>query len=76
MTFRSDARHEAYFGGPDEFMMLPNMLRFAETLAGRDYPSLEFRHQILEGETHLSGIPATFSRGPLMGLAKNYWHRG
>lgn len=54
---------DEYFGGPDEFMMLPNMLRFAETLAGRNYPGLELGHHILVSETHLSGIPATFSRG-------------
>ena len=49
------------FGSPA--MMLPNMLRLAETLAGRNYPGLELEYDIFQDETHLSGFPASMSRG-------------
>ena len=32
-------------------------------LAGREYPSLRLTHHVFEGETHLSVIPGTISRG-------------
>ena len=43
--------------------MLSDMLRMAETLSAREKRGLELTSHIFEGETHLSVIPATMSRG-------------
>lgn len=70
-------REEAYAGRADDLpahvflsvgteegrFMLANAVRLAETLISRDYESLELEWQILQGETHVSGIPVAISRG-------------
>ncbi len=43
--------------------MLPDMLRMGEILTARSYAGLELTTHIFMGETHLSVIPATMSRG-------------
>ena len=45
------------------YQMVTNMHTLAERLASRRYPSLTMTTFEFEGETHLSVIPATFSRG-------------
>lgn len=56
-----------FSAGTEEYeanaLMLPNMLKMAEILKSRNYPSLELTYHIFQGETHLSGAPATISRG-------------
>lgn len=44
-------------------IFLPDMLRMAETLKTRGYESLQMETQILEGESHLSGVFLSLSRG-------------
>ena len=43
--------------------MVTNTRVMAERLAARDYANLRLTSHVFEGETHLSVIPATFSRG-------------
>jgi predicted alpha/beta superfamily hydrolase len=43
--------------------MLSNVARLTELLTSREYPGLKLTSHIFHGETHLSVIPATFSRG-------------
>jgi hypothetical protein len=43
--------------------MLSNVARLTELLASREYPGLKLTSHIFHDETHLSVIPATFSRG-------------
>ena len=49
--------------GSLEGMMVPDMLRLAETLKTRGYESLRIETQVLEGESHLSGTFLSLSRG-------------
>ena len=42
---------------------ISNLKTLAATLKERNYPSLELTSHIFEGETHLSVIPAVYSRG-------------
>jgi len=49
--------------GSLEGMMVPDMLRLAETLKSRGYESLRVETQILDGESHLSGAFLSMSRG-------------
>lgn len=49
--------------GSLERMMVPDMLRMAEMLISRNYENLEVEAQILHGETHLSGVFQSMSRG-------------
>ena len=46
-----------------DFKMVTNMHKMADMLDARAYPSLRLTRYEFEGETHLSVIPATFSRG-------------
>lgn len=48
---------------PAHAAMLSNTVRMAEILNSRDYKGLDLTTHIFPGETHLSVIPATFSRG-------------
>jgi predicted alpha/beta superfamily hydrolase len=43
--------------------MLSNVARLTELLSSREYPGLKLTSHIFHDETHLSVIPATFSRG-------------
>jgi len=43
--------------------MMPNVVRMADSLSNRNYENLQLKHHIFEDETHLSVIPATYSRG-------------
>lgn len=56
-----------FSAGAEEYeanaLMLPNMLKMAEILKSRNYPSLELTYHIFQGETHSSGAPAAISRG-------------
>ena len=47
----------------DTFKMVGNMQAMAGLLADRGYPNLRMTSHVFEDETHLSVIPATFSRG-------------
>jgi predicted alpha/beta superfamily hydrolase len=49
--------------GSLEGMMVPDMLRLAETLKSRGYEGLRVETQILDGESHLSGAFLSMSRG-------------
>ena len=43
--------------------MMPNVVRMADSLSNRNYENLQLERHIFEDETHLSVIPATYSRG-------------
>lgn len=43
--------------------MLSNVAKLTEILTSREYPGLKLISHIFDGETHLSVIPATMSRG-------------
>ena len=45
------------------YQMISNMHKFSDQLTQRNYPSLRLEKYEFEKETHLSVIPATFSRG-------------
>jgi predicted alpha/beta superfamily hydrolase len=45
------------------YRMVTNVRTLAETLDARRYPGLELRTHYFEGETHMSVVPATISRG-------------
>ncbi len=47
----------------DSAKMVTNMRKMANTLRGRDYPSLRLTEYEFDKETHYSVIPATWSRG-------------
>ena len=47
----------------DWALMVTNMQAMASVLEERNYPSLRLTQHVFEGETHLSVIPATLSRG-------------
>lgn len=49
--------------GSLEGMMVPDMLRLAETLKTRGYEGLQIETQVLDGESHLSGAFLSMSRG-------------
>jgi hypothetical protein len=49
--------------GSLEGMMVPDMLRLAETLKTRGYEGLQIETQVLDGESHLSGAFLSLSRG-------------
>lgn len=49
--------------GSLEGMMVPDMLRMAETLKTRGYEGLQIETQVLDGESHLSGVFLSASRG-------------
>lgn len=49
--------------GSLERMMVPDMLRMAETLKTRGYEGLQVETQVLDGESHLSGAFLSLSRG-------------
>jgi predicted alpha/beta superfamily hydrolase len=46
-----------------EAKMVTNFVSFAETLSGRNYPSLRMTSQVLPGETHVSVFNAAISSG-------------
>ena len=48
--------------GSLEGMMVPDMLRLAETLKTRAYEDLQIETQVLDGESHLSGAFLSLSR--------------
>jgi predicted alpha/beta superfamily hydrolase len=53
-----------YFAvGAEEGSMVNNLQDFAAQLKAHDYQGLEFDSQVFEGETHMSVIPTTISRG-------------
>jgi uncharacterized protein len=63
---RSDALPARVFlsaGTEEGGMILPDLLRLAEIVAGRNYAGLELHYHVFQGETHMSGLPATMSRG-------------
>ena len=43
--------------------MISNTAKMAERLRSRGYPNLRLTEHVFEGETHLSVVPATLSRG-------------
>jgi predicted alpha/beta superfamily hydrolase len=45
------------------FQFVTNLEHLATTLRGRDYPSLRLTTQVFEDETHVSVVPALYSRG-------------
>jgi predicted alpha/beta superfamily hydrolase len=45
------------------YAMVSNLLMLVETLKSRKYQGFEFQSHIFEGESHVSVIPATVSRG-------------
>jgi predicted alpha/beta superfamily hydrolase len=47
----------------DSAKMVSNSVEMAARLRAHDYPSLRLTEHVFEGETHLSVIPATMSRG-------------
>ena len=47
----------------DDSRMVSNTVEMAARLRARDYPNLRLTEHAFEGETHLSVIPATMSRG-------------
>ena len=49
-------------GGLEEESGIENMKRMAEVLESRQYPNLEIRTHIFEGETHVSAYPASVMR--------------
>jgi len=50
-------------GGLEDESVIALMQRMADTLQGRNYPSLEMKSHIFEDETHLSVPAAAISRG-------------
>ncbi len=48
--------------GSLEGMMVPDMLRMAETLKTRGYEGLQIETQVLGGESHMSGVFASLNR--------------
>ena len=50
-------------GAAADARMVTNTKKMASVLHERDYPNLRLAEHIFDGETHLSVIPATFSRG-------------
>ncbi len=50
-------------GAAADSKMVTNTKRMASALRERDYANLRLTEHIFDGETHLSVIPATFSRG-------------
>ena len=50
-------------GGLEDIEMLPTMIRFAQILENRAYPNLRLTRHVFENESHMSVVPATFSRG-------------
>lgn len=55
------ALEEGPEAGP--FGMVSNLDRMTKALQSRNYPNLSLTHHVFEGETHLSVVPATISRG-------------
>jgi len=49
--------------GSLEGMMVPDMLRLGETLKSRGYEGLQIETRVLDGESHLSGVFLSMSRG-------------
>jgi len=43
--------------------MVPDMLRLGETLKSRGYEGLQIENRVLDGESHLSGVFLSMSRG-------------
>jgi hypothetical protein len=58
------------------FQFVTNVKELAERLRTRGYPGLELTTEVLEGETHFSGIPTTFSRGLRAVFPVSVWERG
>lgn len=50
-------------GAAADAKMVTNTQKMASILRDREYPNLRLTEHVFEGETHLSVIPATFSRG-------------
>ena len=50
-------------GALESERMVGNMAKMAERLRSRGYPNLRLTEHVFEGETHLSVVPATLSRG-------------
>jgi len=61
-VFLSGGALEAIFE-PEFAAMVANVIKLREILTAREYPGLKLTTHIFEGETHLSVIPATMSRG-------------
>ena len=62
-VFMSAGSLEEAENEPDPTAMVTNMNHLAKIMRDRDYAGLELKTHIFEGETHLSVIPATISRG-------------
>jgi predicted alpha/beta superfamily hydrolase len=45
------------------FQFVTNLQRLAATLRGRNYPGLQLTSHVFEDETHVSVVPALYSRG-------------
>jgi predicted alpha/beta superfamily hydrolase len=58
------------------FQFVTNVKELAKSLQTRRYPGLQLRTDILEGETHFSAIPATFSLGLRAVFPLSVWERG
>ena len=46
-----------------QYRFTSNLVALAETLAARGYPGLDLAWHVFEGESHLSVVPAAYSRG-------------
>lgn len=57
------ALEEGHDPDTDGSRMVSNVLEMAHRLESRGYANLRLTQHVFEGETHLSVIPATFSRG-------------
>jgi hypothetical protein len=58
------------------FQFVTNVKALAQRLENRGYPGLHLTSQVLEGETHFSAIPTTFSRGLRAVFPISVWERG
>lgn len=50
---------------------LSQMQQFAEALQKRSYPGLELKYHVFDGDSHISGIPATIAMGLMVLLHPN-----
>jgi hypothetical protein len=57
------------------FQFVTNVQELAKRLRERGYPGLHLTTQVLEGETHFSAIPTTFSRGLRAVFPVSVWER-
>jgi len=57
------------------FQFVTNVKVLAEQLESRRYPGLQLTTEVLEGETHFSVIPLTFSRGLRVVFPMSVWEK-